>query len=79
MREVGAFEAKTHLARLLDEVAGGEEVVITRHGRAVARIVPMQPARSTDAEDAQRQLRAFRRGKFLGGGLKETIDEGRSL
>lgn len=39
-RTVGAFEAKTHLAALLDRVERGEEIVITRRGRAVARLVP---------------------------------------
>ena len=39
-RTVGAFEAKTHLAALLDRVERGEEVVITRRGKPVARLVP---------------------------------------
>ena len=40
MREVGVLEAKTHLSALLDEVERGGEVVITRHGRPVARLSP---------------------------------------
>ena len=40
MREVQASEAKTHLPQLLDDVERGETIVITRHGRAVARLVP---------------------------------------
>ena len=40
MREVGAFEAKNKFGQLLDWVEDGEEVVITRHGREVARLVP---------------------------------------
>jgi prevent-host-death family protein len=40
MQEIGAFEAKNKLAALLDRVERGEEIVITRHGRAVARLVP---------------------------------------
>ena len=39
MITVGAFEAKTHLSSLLDRVAEGEEVVITKHGKPVARLV----------------------------------------
>jgi len=39
-RSVGALEAKTHLAALLDAVAAGEQITITRHGRPVARLVP---------------------------------------
>ena len=40
MQEIGAFEAKNKLAALLDRVERGEELVITRHGKAVARLVP---------------------------------------
>jgi prevent-host-death family protein len=40
MLEIGAFEAKNTLGSLLDRVERGEEIVITRHGRPVARIVP---------------------------------------
>lgn len=39
MREIGAFEAKNRLAELLDAVAGGEEITITRRGKPVARLV----------------------------------------
>jgi prevent-host-death family protein len=39
-REVGAFEAKNTLGTLLDRVEQGEEIVITRHGKPVARLVP---------------------------------------
>jgi prevent-host-death family protein len=44
MREVGAFEAKNKLGTLLDWVENGEEVIITRHGKAVARLIPNQVA-----------------------------------
>ena len=40
MNEIGAFEAKNTLGALLDRVERGEEIVITRHGKAVARLVP---------------------------------------
>lgn len=43
MREVGAFEAKDKLDQLLDLVEHGEEVIITRHGKEVARLVPVRP------------------------------------
>jgi prevent-host-death family protein len=45
MIEVGVHEAKTTLSRLLRRVAGGEEVVITRGGQPVARLVPIQGRR----------------------------------
>lgn len=37
---VGAYEAKTHLAELLDRVQRGEQIVITRHGKPIARLIP---------------------------------------
>ena len=43
MREIGAFEAKNRLGTLLDWVENGEEVLITRRGKAVARLVPAEP------------------------------------
>jgi prevent-host-death family protein len=41
MKTVGTFEAKTHLSSLLEQIERGEEITITRHGRAVARLVPL--------------------------------------
>lgn len=41
METIGAFEAKTHLSQLLERVEKGEEIVITRRGRPVARLVPV--------------------------------------
>ncbi len=45
MHQVNIHEAKTHLSRLLEEVESGEEVVIARNGKPVARLVPVQQAR----------------------------------
>lgn len=44
-KSVGVHEAKTHLSRLLEDVAAGEEVVITRRGEDVARLVPIEAKR----------------------------------
>lgn len=79
MREVGAFEAKNRLGTLLDWVEAGEEVVITRHGRPVARLVPHADGGSTaKAQDCLRQLRALRIGTRLDGiSVRELINEGR--
>jgi prevent-host-death family protein len=77
MREIGAYEAKTHLPRLLDEVAAGESITITKHGRPVAVLVPARPAR-TAATAAAESLVAFRRKNRLNGiRIRELIDEGR--
>lgn len=43
MREIGAFEAKNKPGSLLDRVEKGEEILITRRGKAVARLVPAEP------------------------------------
>ena len=54
MREVGVLEAKTHLSSLLDAVErGGEEIVITRHGKPVARL-SAEPATAPAASQARR-------------------------
>jgi len=59
--EIGAFEAKTHLSALLDRVARGERITITRHGVPAARLVPIEesPAKLTHQEivDGMRALR----------------------
>lgn len=40
MKSIGVYEAKTHLARLLEDAERGNSITITRHGREVARLVP---------------------------------------
>ena len=79
MREIGAFEAKNKLGALLDLVAKGEEVVITRHGKAVARMVPAVASFDrAKAKQAARALIESRRGVTLGGlSVKELVNEGR--
>lgn len=62
---VGAFEAKTHLSSLLERVERGEEILITRHGRPVARLLPPAPG-GRDAAEAVEQLRRFRRDHRMG-------------
>lgn len=80
MREIGAFEAKTKLGQLLDWVEAGEEIVITRRGKVVARLVPpIAPGADRDqARNAARDIRAMRKGVTLGGlKIKDLISEGR--
>lgn len=75
---VGAFEAKTHLSALLERVERGEEIVITRHGRPVARLVPPLPA-GAQAEGCIEQLRRFRRHHPMSPlTWRRLRDEGRS-
>ena len=79
MHEIGAFEAKNKLSALLDLVAQGEEVVITRHGKPVARMVPAAPSFDrAKARQAAQGLLDTRRGTTLGGlSIKELLNEGR--
>jgi prevent-host-death family protein len=78
MITVGAFDAKTHLSALLDKVEAGEEVVITRHGKPVARLVSAQTIDRARASEAVEKLRELRKGSSLGGlSWKELRDEGR--
>ncbi|MCS5691054.1 type II toxin-antitoxin system prevent-host-death family antitoxin [Cyanobium sp. FGCU-6] len=78
MRSVGAFEAKTHLAALLDAVVAGEQITITRHGRPVARLVPPDDQVRPDVADTIKRLRAFSAGQRLGGlSWRELRDQGR--
>jgi len=79
MASVGAFEAKTHLSDLLDRVARGEKITITRHGVPAALLVPVQEkeAKLTHREIVE-GMRALRKrvkpGKM---GVREMVKEGR--
>lgn len=79
MRHVGAFEAKNTLGSLLDLVEKGEEVVITRRGKPVARLVKEPESLNRDAaRAAAERIRARRKGVTLGGlKIKDLIEEGR--
>jgi prevent-host-death family protein len=61
VREIQASDAKTHLSRLLDEVERGETIVITRHGRAIARMVPESHRRQEEIDKAIAGIKALRR------------------
>jgi prevent-host-death family protein len=79
---VGAYEAKTHLAELLDRVEGGETIAITRHGKPIAKLVPGSGGVARpDVRKAVEEMKRFReeRGPILGPGLtiRDLIEEGR--
>jgi prevent-host-death family protein len=77
MREVGVYEAKTQLPRLLEEVEGGETVTITRHGKPVARLVPVKQQRRS-VEEVIKDIEDFRKTHRLDGiSIRELIEEGR--
>jgi len=76
---IAAYEAKTHFAELLERVAKGEEITITRHGTPVVRMVPVKqtstPEQREAAIEAMRNL--ARRNHLRGLRIKELIREGR--
>lgn len=78
MREIGAYEAKTHLPKLLERVEKGERFVITRHGRAVAELIPISQRNPQKIRKAIENLKAFQKTHSLGGlSVREMIKEGR--
>ena len=78
MITVGAFAAKTHLSRLLDRVAAGEEVLITKHGKPVARLVSAARIERERVNNAYEKLRLLRKQTRLGGLSWQTLrDAGR--
>lgn len=78
MRHVGAFEAKNTLGTLLDLVEKGEEIVITRRGKPVARLISTEVSDRSEARAAAARIRARRKGVTLGGlRIKDLIEEGR--
>lgn len=60
MAEIGAYEAKTHLPKLLERVQRGERFVITKHGRAVAELVPVARRDVEAIRGAIAEMRAVR-------------------
>jgi prevent-host-death family protein len=76
--KVGAFEAKTHFASLLERAARGEEIVITRHGTPVAKLMPVSADNRERRREAIRRLMEFSKGQTLGDlTIRELRDEGR--
>ena len=78
MRNVGSYEAKTHLAELLDKVAGGESITITKHGNPVAMLVPIRKADRPDPSVTVQRILEFRaRHRLDGLSIRGMIEEGR--
>lgn len=78
METVGAYEAKTHLPKLLNRVSRGEKIIITKHGVPVATLQPPIAVRNSPIKQVISELRAFRRRHRLDGlTIREMLDEGR--
>jgi prevent-host-death family protein len=78
MESVGAYEAKTHLTQLLERVAKGERITITKHGVPVATLQPADSAKKQPVREIINQLKSFRsRHRIEGSTIREMIEEGR--
>ncbi|HVT05442.1 MAG TPA: type II toxin-antitoxin system prevent-host-death family antitoxin [Thermoanaerobaculia bacterium] len=73
MREIGVYAARTHLASLLERVEKGERFVITRHGRAVAELVPASRRDVARIRRAIEDLKEFQKTHNLGGSSVRTM------
>ena len=76
---VGAFEAKTRLSELLARVSKGERVTITKHGTAVAQLVPVDERVFANIEELRREFALIRAASKPGGTIRELRDEGRRV
>jgi prevent-host-death family protein len=61
MRKIQASQAKTHLPQILSDVERGETVLITRHGRPIARLGPIEDARASKLAELKAELSEFRK------------------
>ena len=78
MRMVGSFEAKTHLSELLASVERGEEIIITRRGTPVARLLPIAEASErTAALEKLEAIRSKLRGRVTSADILDARDSGR--
>ncbi len=78
MEMIGAYEAKTHLPKLLERVSKGERITITKHGVPVAILQPHEKQKSMDTKSVISELREFRKKHSIGKlSVREMIEEGR--
>ena len=78
MTSVGSFQAKTHLPQLLDRVANGERIMITKRGKPVAMLVPAEAEHVQSAAEIGRAMLAYRdrMKRKLGGSFRELAHSG---
>jgi prevent-host-death family protein len=79
MTEIGVYEAKTHLPQLLERVMRGEKILITRHGKPSAMLVPAVQDDKDDVREVIAKMKALRKGNTLpeGMSIRDMIEEGR--
>jgi prevent-host-death family protein len=79
MTTISFYDARTHLSELLDQVAKGKQVLITRRGKPAALLSPPPAETKADVKQVIAEMKALRRGQTLGKGLsiRDLIEEGR--
>lgn len=78
MQTIGAYQAKTHFSALLEEVEKGNQIIITKHGHAVAKLVPVTDSNPVRIKKAIQRLKAFNKSNTLDGlNWKKLRNEGR--
>jgi prevent-host-death family protein len=79
MTSISYYEARTHFSALLDQVARGKRILITRRGRPAALLTPPPEEARRDVKQVIAEMKALRRGNTLGKGvsIRDLIDEGR--
>jgi prevent-host-death family protein len=75
--EIGAYEAKTHLPALLERVQRGEHITITKHGKPIARLVPIRRGAADHRGDIVERLKEFRKSHTLDVPIRQLIEQGR--
>ena len=79
-QHIGAFEAKTHFSRILEKAERGEDFIVTKRGKPVAKIIPFEQEPEmtfTEAVARLKELRKLYRGKPGDFNIREAIEEGR--
>jgi len=81
-QHIGAFEAKTHFSQILVKTEQGEDFIVTRRGKPVAKIIPFRPESEMtmtfkEAVEQLREMRKYYRGKPGSFNIREAIEEGR--
>lgn len=79
MNSISYYEARTHFSELLDQVARGKTILITRRGKPAALLAPPPRHAEKDVKQVLEAMKALRRGNRLGKGLsiRDLIEEGR--
>ncbi len=76
--KVGCYQAKTHLPQLLERVAKGERIIITKHGVPIAELIPVNGKDKLSRQRVIDALKVFGKGRRLGKvSIRQLIDEGR--